>query len=135
MINDIIKFYKTFKRYSNNSDLELYYHLKQSIDYNQYKLFKDNSVYGFCNWAYVNQEAEQHFLKTGIIHNWNCGNIMLHIDFIATKNIREIMSWLKNNATKIHGANKKFKWIRLNNNNKVKKIMSVKTKDSWLWVQ
>ena len=133
-MEEIINFYQSFNRYKNNTYEELQQHIEPSIKLNQYKVFKDETIYAFVNWAYVDQETEDNFLKTGIIDNFNCGNIMLHIDFIATKNIRKIMSWLKNNATKIHGANKKFKWIRLNNNNKVKKIMSVKTKDSWLWV-
>lgn len=133
-MEEIINFYQSFNRYKNNTYEELQQHIEPSIKLNQYKVFKDETIYAFVNWAYVDQETEDNFLKTGIIDNFNCGDIMLHIDFIATKNIRKIMSWLKNNATKIHGANKKFKWIRLNNNNKVKKIMSVKTKDSWLWV-
>ena len=133
-MEEIINLYKSFSKYQNNTYEELQQHIEPSIKLNQYKVFKDETIYAFVNWAYVDQETEDNFLKTGIIDNFNCGDIMLHIDFIATKNIRKIMSWLKNNATKIHGANKKFKWIRLNNNNKVKKIMSVKTKDSWLWV-
>lgn len=133
-MEEIINFYQSFNRYKNNTYEELQQHIEPSIKLNQYKVFKDETIYAFVNWAYVDQETEDNFLKTGIIDNFNCGDIMLHIDFIATKNIRKIISWLKNNATKIHGANKKFKWIRLNNNNKVKKIMSVKTKDSWLWV-
>ena len=59
---------------------------------------------------------------------------MLHIDFIATKNIRKIMSWLKNNSANTLGLNKTIHWARLNNNNKVRKIMKQTTKDSWLWV-
>ena len=75
------------------------------------------------------------FLKTGIIENWNCGDIMLHIDFIATKNIRQIMSWLKNNSARTLGLNKTIHWARLDNNNKIRKIMKQNTKDSWLWVE
>jgi hypothetical protein len=58
---------------------------------------------------------------------------MLHIDFIASKNVDQIMDWLKNNSAKLLGLNKKIHWVRLDNNNKVRKIMKQTTKDSWLW--
>ena len=132
--DEIINFYKSFSRYKNNTYEELYYHIEQSINFNQYKIFKDKKIYGFTNWAYVDHQTENNFLNTGNINNWKCGNIMLHIDFIATKNIRNIMSWLKNNATKTLGLNKTIHWARLNSNNKVRKVMKQTTKDSWLWV-
>ena len=133
--NEVINFYKQFNRYKTNTYEELYNHIIQSINYNQYKIFKDKGVYGFTNWAFVNQQTEDKFLNTGIIDNWNCGDIMLHIDFIATKNVKQIMSWLKNNSAKLLGLNKKIHWVRLNNDNKVRKIMKQTTKDSWLWVE
>jgi hemolysin-activating ACP:hemolysin acyltransferase len=133
--DEIINFYKSFNRYKNNTYEELYYHIEQSINFNQYKIFKDKEIYGFTNWAYVDQQTEDNFLHTGIINNWRCGDIMLHIDFIATKNIKNIMSWLKNNATKTLGLNKTIHWARLNSNNKVRKVMKQTTKDSWLWVE
>ena len=133
--NEVINFYKQFNRYKTNTYEELYNHIIQSINYNQYKIFKDKGVYGFTNWAFVNQQTEDKFLNTGIIDNWNCGDIMLHIDFIATKNVKQIMSWLKNNSAKLLGLNKKIHWVRLDNDNKVRKIMKQTTKDSWLWVE
>jgi hemolysin-activating ACP:hemolysin acyltransferase len=131
--DEVINFYKTFSRYKNNTYEELYNHIIQSINYNQYKIFKDNKIYGFTNWAFVNKEQENNFLNTGIIDNWNCGDIMLHIDFIASKNVDQIMDWLKNNSAKVLGLNKKIHWVRLDKNNKVRKIMKQTTKDSWLW--
>jgi|TARA_A100001015_G_scaffold186629_1_gene207755 hemolysin-activating ACP:hemolysin acyltransferase len=133
--NEIINFYKSFNRYKNNTYEEIYNHIIQSINNNQYKIFKDKYIYGFTNWAFVNQQTEDKFLNTGIIDNWNCGDIMLHIDFIATKNVRQIMSWLKNNSANILGINKKIHWVRLDDNNKVRKIMKQTTKNYWLWVE
>ncbi|QGZ17762.1 toxin-activating lysine-acyltransferase [Pelagibacter phage HTVC026P] len=133
--DEVINFYKQFNRYKTNTYEELYNHIIQSINYNQYKIFKDKGVYGFTNWAFVNQQTEDKFLNTGIIDNWNCGDIMLHIDFIATKNVKQIMSWLKNNSAKLLGLNKKIHWVRLDNDNKVRKIMKQTTKGSWLWVE
>ena len=133
--DEVINFYKQFNRYKTNTYEELYNHIIQSINYNQYKIFKDKGVYGFTNWAFVNQQTEDKFLNTGIIDNWNSGDIMLHIDFIATKNVKQIMSWLKNNSAKLLGLNKKIHWVRLDNDNKVRKIMKQTTKGSWLWVE
>ena len=59
---------------------------------------------------------------------------MLHVDFVATKQIKNIMKWLKNNAVKSMGLNKNIHWIRLNNNDTIRTIMKQKTKDSWSWV-
>ena len=134
--DNIINLYHNFNKYKKNTYPELYYHILPSINLNQYKIFKDEQgIYGFVNWALVNKEIEQNFLKTGLIKNWKCGNIMLHIDFIATKNVKQIMSWLKNNSAKLLGLNKEIHWIRLDNHNKVRKIMKQTIKDSWLWVE
>ena len=134
--DNVISLYHNFNKYKKNTYPELYYHILPSINLNQYKIFKDDQgIYGFVNWAFVNKEIEENFLKTGLMKNWKSGNIMLHIDFIATKNVKQIMSWLKNNSAKLLGLNKKIHWIRLDSNNKVRKIMKQTTKDSWLWVQ
>jgi len=134
--DNVINLYHSFNKYKKNTYPELYYHILPSINLNQYKIFKDDQgIYGFVNWAFVNKEVEENFLKTGLMKNWKCGNIMLHIDFIATKNVKQIMSWLKNNSAKLLGLNKKIHWIRLDSNNKVRKIMKQTTKDSWLWVE
>jgi len=133
-MKNIIELYQRFSKYKNNTYQELYQHITPSMNLNQYKVFEDEQgTYGFVNWAYVNEKVENNFLKTGIVENWNCGNIMLHIDFIAKKNIRQIMSWLKNNSAKNLGLNQTIHWARLSNNNKIRTVMKQNTKDSWLW--
>ena len=133
-MKNIIELYQRFSKYKNNTYQELYQHITPSMNLNQYKVFEDEQgTYGFVNWAYVNETVENNFLNTGIVENWNCGNIMLHIDFIAKKNIRQIMSWLKNNSAKNLGLNQTIHWARLSNNNKIRTVMKQNTKDSWLW--
>ena len=133
-MRNIIELYQKFSKYKNNTYQELYQHITPSMNLNQYKVFQDEQgTYGFVNWAYVNEKVENNFLNTGIVENWNCGNIMLHIDFIAKKNIRQIMSWLKNNSAKNLGLNQTIHWARLSNNNKIRTVMKQNTKDSWLW--
>lgn len=137
-ITDIIKIielYRRFSKYDSYTDKELAKSIIPSLSLSQYKKHYDNGkLIGFTNWAYVDKETELYFLSTGIIKNWNCGNIMLHVDFVATKNTKQIMKWLKNNALKQVGLNKSIHWIRLNKNNTVRTIMKQKTKDNWSWV-
>ena len=134
-IREIVKFYQSHARYQQNTREELYYHIEPSFAHNQYQIFRDQEIYGFCNWAYVDQETENNFLHTGIIDDWNCGSIMLHIDFVATRNIRKIMSWLKNNAVETLGLGQTIHWARLDNNNSIRKIMKQNTKASWSWAE
>lgn len=137
-ITDIIKIielYRRFSKYDSYTDKELAKSIIPSLSLSQYKKHYDNGkLIGFTNWAYVDKETELYFLSTGIIKNWNCGNIMLHVDFVAIKNTKQIMKWLKNNALKQVGLNKSIHWIRLNKNNTVRTIMKQKTKDNWSWV-
>ena len=133
--NEVINFYQKFNRYKNNTYQELYNHIIQSIHYNQYKIFKDKEIYGFVNWAMVDKKTENYFFKTGQVLNWNCGNIMIHIDFLENKNIRKIYKWSQNNLAKIIGLYKSTNWIRLNKTNKIRNIVNKNIKDSWLWVE
>ena len=59
--DEVINFYKLFNRYKNNTYEELYYHIEQPINYNQYKIFKDKEIYGFVNWAMVDKKTEEYF--------------------------------------------------------------------------
>ena len=133
--DEIINFYKSFNRYKNNTYEELYYHIEQSINFNQYKILKDKEIYGFVNWAMVNKKTEDYFLKTGEVLDWHCGDLMIHIDFLANKNIRKIYKWSKNNLAKIIGLGNSTNWIRLNETNKIRNIVKKNIKDSWLWVE
>ena len=134
-IIEIIELYRKFSKYNSYTDKELSKSIIPSLSLSQYKKHYDNGkLIGFTNWAYVDKETELYFLSTGIIKNWDCGNIMLHVDFVATKHTKQIMKWLKDNALKQVGLNKNIHWIRLNKNNTVRTIMKQKTKDSWSWV-
>ncbi len=86
-IIEIIKLYRKFSKYNSYTDREIAKSIIPSLSLNQYKIFEDDygDIYAFTNWAYVSKETELHFLKTGIIKRWNDGDIMLHVDFVATK--------------------------------------------------
>ena len=52
--------------------------------------------------------------------------------FPSKKNMREIAKWCKNKAIKLIGENKKLDWLRLDNNNLVRRIYKIETKGSWI---
>ena len=131
-MNDIINFYKTFDRYSCFTDEVLFDENKDCFKYNHYKVFKDDKgIYGFVNWTFLNLENLNYFLKTGIVDQYNSGNIFVHLDFLASKNIKEIYKWSLSNITKHIGLNKQTQWLRLNKNNGIRNIVKKVVKESW----
>ena len=107
-IQNIISLYQKFSKYSQNTDEELYYHVLESIKLKQYKTFEENNeVIAFANWAFLNKEAENEFIKTKDFSDsdWNSGNNVWVIDVLSIKNGEKIGRWLKNKF-------KKFKWMR-----------------------
>lgn len=124
-IDEIIFFYKTFDKYKNYTYQDLYKILIHSFNYNQFKIFKDNTIYGFVNWAYFNQLAHDNFITTGTIRNWNCGNIITHIDLVAKKNIKEIYLWSRKNIAKKSISNNTT-YLKITKDNKIRNIKTIK---------
>ena len=114
MINDIIKFYKSFDRYKNNTDQELYYYLFESYKNKQYKVFKDTEIYGFVNWGLLNKSTKDNYLRTGYLDDWSNGDIIQHVDLLAKKNIKEVYVWSRENLKKHLGINQTTKWLSPN---------------------
>ena len=124
-IDEIIFFYKTFDKYKNYTYQDLYKILIHSFNYNQFKIFKDNTIYGFVNWAYFNQLAHDNFITTGTIRNWNCGNIITHIDLVAKKNIKEIYLWSRKNIAKKSITNNTT-YLKITKNNTIRNKVTIK---------
>mgnify|MGYP003121488670 CR=1 FL=1 len=125
-IIEVIKLYRNFPKYNSYNDKEIAKSIIPSLSLSQYTVFKDKKnlkVYGFVNWAFMNNENKKLFLSTGIIDdfNWNTGNNLIFIELIATKNIRKIFNWSVKKAGTFSNIEKEFNWIRVNNN-KVKRI-------------
>ena len=60
-ITPIIKLYKYFDIYEEFTNLEIFQHVLQSVNANQYKIFKkNNEVIGFCSWAFLNKKEEKY---------------------------------------------------------------------------
>ena len=61
---DIIELYKfEYPLWSDNSLKEIFQHIYPSIVLGQYKIHSDEEgVYGFRNWAFLDEEAEQNYI-------------------------------------------------------------------------
>ena len=125
MIEDVVDFYLTFDRYKDTSKDVLRFHLEPSISLNQYKIFKDQEIVGFMNWAYLNDITKFKFLNHGIIDysNWKCGDNLCFADILCRKNIRSMINWAKNYFGKELGYDKEVVWLRMDNN--IRKTMRI----------
>ena len=124
-MQDIISLYRNFPKYNNFQDLDLQHHIKPSLFLNQYKKHYDNKrLIGFTNWAYLSDYAYNHFKKTAIINykEWNSGDNLVFVEFIAIKNVRKIFKWCINMSNIFKGIKDNFMWLRVNNN-KIERII------------
>lgn len=118
-MQDIISLYRNYPKYDNLHDLDLQYHIKPSIFLNQYKKhYHNNKLVGFTNWAYLSDYAFNHFKQTAKIKytEWNSGTNLVFVEFIATKNVRNIFKWCINMASKFKGIKENFTWLRVEDN-------------------
>jgi len=118
-MQDIISLYRNYPQYDKFHNLDLQYHIKPSIDLNQYKKhYYNNKLVGFTNWAYLSDYAFNYFKKTAIINykEWNSGNHLVFVEFIAITNVRKIFKWCINMANKFKGIKDNFTWLRVEDN-------------------
>ena len=136
-MEDIINLFRKFKTYSIYSDYELFNYLYPSIKLNQYKKhYNKNNLIGFTNWALLSNKAENKILSSKPFNNydWNSGDNLWHIETVSLINVKKIISWTKNNLATKYGVNRLVKWVRVNNN-KIRTIKKVYSKESWLWAE
>jgi hemolysin-activating ACP:hemolysin acyltransferase len=130
-LETILSLYRKFDRYNKYTDKELLFHVLPSYELNQYKIHKQgDEVIAFTNWAFLNKDAENQFILTGKINpnDWKSGNNVWHFDIICVKNLRKVMSWIKQHYTNLLGINKPVHWLRVSNDGKVYKITKTLTK-------
>ena len=87
----------------------------------------------FTNWAYLNKDAENRFISTGILEDkdWKSGDNVWHIDTVCVKNIKKVMSWIKQYYTNLLGTNRSVNWLRISDNGKVYKVTKTLTKEHY----
>jgi len=133
-IKTIISLYRRFDRYKRYSDKELLFHILPSYQLKQYKLHKQgDEVIAFTNWAFLNDDAQNRFISTGILtsKDWKSGINVWHMDIICVKNFKKVMSWIKSYYTNLLGVNKEVHWARISNDNKIYKITKTLTKEHY----
>lgn len=131
MINDIIDFFQSFDRYKDTPRNVLNFHLEPSLSLNQYKIFGDNEITGFLNWAYLNDVMKFKFTQFGIIDygNWKCGDNLCFVHLVCRKDLRDMIKWAKKHFGTDMQYDKEVVWIRLNKD--IEKIMRINNK----WVR
>ena len=124
-INKIINLYYLFPKYQNNTYQELFYHILPSLKLNQYKLFEDkDGVFGFVNWAYLNNDIEKEYIKNLKIYKneWKSGVNLWVYDIIIIRKSKEVMSWVYNYFKKLLKTDESISWLRLDKDEKVYRV-------------
>lgn len=133
-IIEVIRLYREFPKYNYLSDKDIAKAIIPSLSLNQAKIFRYPStgvVYAFTNWAYLNKQVEDRFLKTGILENldWDSGDICWHIETINTaqNKIKEIYKYTANRLAEDIGEENFINWIRINKSGKgIKRVNKMK---------
>ena len=132
---DIIGLYKDhYPLWSSDSLKDIYYHIYPSLILAQYTINKnEDGIYGFTNWAFLDDETEQKLLDTRSLdfNAWKTGDKIWIIDSIYTKE-HNGMKFNKTFFTHLLGPGKTVNWLRLASNGLIKKHFTVITKECWL---
>ena len=124
-INKIIRLYKYFPKYQQNSYSDLFYHILPSLQANQFKVFEDkDGVYGFVNWAYLNKDVEKAYVTSSKIYKneWKSGVNLWLYDIVIIRKSKEVMSWVYNYFKKLLKTNESISWLRLNKQDQVYRV-------------
>jgi hemolysin-activating ACP:hemolysin acyltransferase len=124
-MENVINLYKQFPKYRMNGNKDLYNHIIESINHNQYKTFEDDKgLFAFVNWALLNKENEDHYKKTGMIKKdtWKSGDRLWLCDILICNNPRKVMSWVYNYFKDFLKTNESINWLRVDANNKIYRI-------------
>jgi len=126
-MQSVVNFYKQFNKYKNYNVIELSHHVEPSIQANQYKVFRDDKgIFGFVNWAFLNEENEQNYKSNAKINKdqWQSGDRLWLHDILILRNARIVMSWVYNYFKNFLKTNQCINWLRLDDNNNIYRISS-----------
>jgi hemolysin-activating ACP:hemolysin acyltransferase len=133
-MQDILKLYRQHKKYDNFNDNDLRLYLFPSLHLDQYRRhYLNDKLVGFTNWAYLSDQAQNKFKKTGLLNkqDWKSGNNLWHIETVCNTNLKDIMTWTKTFFAKQFGIGKEISWLRIKDNKIIREV-TVSTKESWL---
>jgi hemolysin-activating ACP:hemolysin acyltransferase len=120
----IIHIYRQFPKHDKFSYSELCKLITPSLNLDQYQIHRvGGEDIGFTNWAYLSDNVEKRFLCTQKLKNneWNCGNNIWVMQFLAKKNALQIFYWLKDYFKEKIEVDKSVKWLRTNTNHHIYK--------------
>lgn len=134
--NDLIDFFRQFDRYAHLTYEELYQMISPCVRADQFKVFQTNGeIWGFTNWAFVNNLVLDKFLTTGKMGtlDWQSGFKQLYVEFVCHRGADRMMSWMKNYSLNLLGPNVRCYWIRSEDDEI--RVRKIRTKESWRWVE
>lgn len=135
-MQDILDLFRMYKKYDPFSDAELRLYLFPSLTLKQCKRHYDgDELIGFTNWAFLSDEAQNKFQKTGFIDQdkWKSGNNIWHIETVAKRNLKAMMNWTKNHFSSIYPEGTPVSWLRVKDNKPYRKTTRY-TKEHYKWV-
>ena len=137
-IIDIIRLYREFPKYNYLSDKDIAKTVIPSLSLNQCNIFRyptTGVAYAFTSWAFLSPEAEQRFLKTGLLENldWESGDTCWHIETVNTAldKIKFIYDFTAEKLYKdkriYNNKDKYIYWLRMNKSGKeIQRINKIK---------
>ena len=134
-MNEILELFRMYDKYDDFSDAELRLYLFPSLNLRQCKKHYDGEeLIGFTNWAFLSHDAQKEFEKTGYInkHHWKSGNNIWHVETVAKRNLKDMMSWTKNHFSSIYPEGTPVSWLRVKNNKPYRKVTRY-TKEHYKW--
>ena len=124
-MNDLyrtIHLYRQFPKYDKYTYEDLVKMLTPSVNLDQYQIHRiGNEDVGFTNWAYLSDTVEQRFKLISKIkaNEWNCGDNIWVMQFLAKRNALQIFYWVKDYFKEKIQVDKSVKWLRTNNNHQI----------------
>jgi hemolysin-activating ACP:hemolysin acyltransferase len=118
----IVHLYRQFPKYDKYTYEDLVKMLTPSVNLDQYQIHRiGNEDVGFTNWAYLSDTVEQRFKLISKIkaNEWNCGDNIWVMQFLAKRNALQIFYWVKDYFKEKIQVDKSVKWLRTNNNHQI----------------
>lgn len=118
----IVHLYRQFPQYDKYTYEDLVKMLTPSLNLDQYQIHRiGNEDVGFTNWAYISDNVEERFKLISKIksNEWNCGDNIWVMQFLAKKNALQIFYWVKDYFKSKIEVDKSVKWLRTNNNHQI----------------
>ena len=118
----IVHLYRQFPKYDKYTYEDLVKMLTPSVNLDQYQIHRiGNEDVGFTNWAFLSDTVEQRFKLISKIkaNEWNCGDNIWVMQFLAKRNALQIFYWVKDYFKEKIQVDKSVKWLRTNKNHQI----------------